>query len=99
MSAQKTESSLAANRCNRRAICTVTTKISQELYEEVYKAWDETCKSLPAGCVLHYTIQPMGKAGVEAGKDRGENLLGLESVPQCCTCISLHNGIESRETR
>lgn len=27
----------------------------------------------------------MGKAGVEAGKDRGENIMGHESIPQCCT--------------
>ncbi|EED23334.1 hypothetical protein TSTA_067660 [Talaromyces stipitatus ATCC 10500] len=65
------------------AISTVTTKVSRELYEEAYKSWIETSKSLPVGCVLHFTIQPMGKAGVQAGKDRGENILGLESVPQC----------------
>ncbi|GMF80345.1 unnamed protein product [Aspergillus oryzae] len=64
-------------------VCSVTTQVSQELYEEVYKSWTEVCKTLPAGCVLHYTIQPMGKAGVEAGKDRGENIMGHESIPQC----------------
>lgn len=85
------ESSFAANRSNRRAICTVTTKVSQELYEEVYNAWDDICKRLPAGCVLHYMIQPMGKAGVQAGRDRGENILGLESVSQCCK-YPLYNG-------
>ncbi|KAJ5091509.1 hypothetical protein NUU61_006379 [Penicillium alfredii] len=67
----------------KRAICSVTTKVSQSLYEEAYKSWNETCKRLPAGCVLHYTIQPMGKAGIKAGKDRGENIMGLEDVPQC----------------
>ncbi|KAB8267307.1 6-hydroxy-D-nicotine oxidase [Aspergillus minisclerotigenes] len=67
----------------KRAVCSVTTQVSQELYEEVYKSWTEVCKTLPAGCVLHYTIQPMGKAGVEAGKDRGENIMGHESIPQC----------------
>ncbi|KAF7628947.1 hypothetical protein AFLA_004290 [Aspergillus flavus NRRL3357] len=67
----------------KRAVCSVTTQASQELYEEVYKSWTEVCKTLPAGCVLHYTIQPMGKAGVEAGKDRGENIMGHESIPQC----------------
>ncbi|KAK6838553.1 hypothetical protein RU639_000035 [Aspergillus parasiticus] len=45
----------------KRAVCSVTTQVSQELYEEVYKSWVEVCKTLPAGCVLHYTIQPMGK--------------------------------------
>ncbi|PIG81073.1 hypothetical protein AARAC_010256 [Aspergillus arachidicola] len=43
----------------------------------------EVCKTLPAGCVLHYTIQPMGKPGVQAGGDRGENIMGHESIPQC----------------
>jgi hypothetical protein len=28
-------------------------------------------KSLPAGIVLHYTIQPLSKSGIEAGRDRG----------------------------
>ncbi|KAE8134245.1 hypothetical protein BDV38DRAFT_295494 [Aspergillus pseudotamarii] len=67
----------------KRATCTVTTQVSQELYEEVYKSWTEVCKTLPSGCVLHYTIQLMGKAGVQAGKDRGENIMGHESIPQC----------------
>lgn len=65
----------------------MTTRISQELYEKVYKSWDETCKSLPAGYVLHFTIQPMGKAAIQAGKDRGENIMGHESVPQCCKSV------------
>lgn len=70
---------------NRRAICTVTTRVSQDLYEEVYQVWKKTCATLPAECVLHYTIQPMGAAGVQAGTDRGGNIMGLEGVPQCCT--------------
>ncbi|KAE8334942.1 hypothetical protein BDV24DRAFT_156451 [Aspergillus arachidicola] len=57
----------------KRAVCSVTTQVSQELYED----------TLPAGCVLHYTIQPMGKPGVQAGGDRGENIMGHESIPQC----------------
>ncbi|KAJ5663604.1 6-hydroxy-D-nicotine oxidase [Penicillium longicatenatum] len=67
----------------KRAICTMTTKVSQELYEDVYKSWTEICKTLPTDAVLHYTIQPFGKAGVQAGKDRGGNIMGHESVPQC----------------
>lgn len=65
----------------------MTTKVSQELYEDVYKLWDEVCKTLPADAVLHYTIQPFGKAGVQAGKDRGDNIMGHESIPQCCMFI------------
>ncbi|KAJ5914076.1 6-hydroxy-D-nicotine oxidase [Penicillium tannophilum] len=67
----------------KRAICTMTTKVSQELYEDVYKLWTKVCKTLPADAVLHYTIQPFGKAGVQAGKDRGGNIMGHESIPQC----------------
>ncbi|KAJ5101068.1 6-hydroxy-D-nicotine oxidase [Penicillium angulare] len=67
----------------KRAICTMTTKVSQDLYEDVYNSWIEVCKTLPKDCVLHYTIQPFGKPGVQAGKDRGGNIMGHESVPQC----------------
>ncbi|KAK2762643.1 hypothetical protein FQN54_000816 [Arachnomyces sp. PD_36] len=67
----------------KRAIGTITTKASQELYEEVYRLWTKTCGDLPVGCVLHYTIQPIGTAGIQAGKDSGENIMGLESASQC----------------
>ncbi|KAE8411403.1 6-hydroxy-D-nicotine oxidase [Aspergillus pseudocaelatus] len=61
------------------------TKVSQKraICTKVYKSWTEVCKALPSGCILHYTIQPMGKAGVQAGKDRGGNIMGHESIPQC----------------
>lgn len=65
----------------------MTTKVSQELYEDVYKLWVKVCKTLPAEAVLHYTVQPFGKAGVQAGKDRGGNIMGHESIPQCCKFI------------
>jgi hypothetical protein len=48
----------------------------------VYEAWVEVCKTLPTGVILHYTIQHMGRAGVEAGKDAEGNIMGYESVPQ-----------------
>ncbi|PWY88422.1 6-hydroxy-D-nicotine oxidase [Aspergillus heteromorphus CBS 117.55] len=67
----------------KRRICTITTKVSHDLYEEVFKAWGEVSKTLPTGAVLHYTIQPFGKAGVQAGKARGENIMGHENVSQC----------------
>ncbi|KAJ5690711.1 hypothetical protein N7462_005103 [Penicillium macrosclerotiorum] len=72
-----------AQESKKRTISTVTTKVSQELYEGVYKLWTDICKTLSSDCVLHYTIQPIGKAGIQAGKDRGENIMGLESVSQC----------------
>lgn len=65
----------------------MTTKLSHELYEDVYKLWTEVCKTLPADAALHYTIQPFGRAGVQAGNDRGGNIMGHESIPQCCKFI------------
>ncbi|PWY74045.1 FAD-binding domain-containing protein [Aspergillus eucalypticola CBS 122712] len=46
----------------KRSICTITTRNSPELYEEVYKTW----------------VEPIGTAAVQAGKDRGENIMGHE---------------------
>ncbi|RMJ19360.1 hypothetical protein CDV36_000989 [Fusarium kuroshium] len=66
-----------------RAIGTVTTTVSESLYVEVYNTWNETIKDLPAGAVLHYTIQPVGKACIQAGKAKGGNVMGLEETPQC----------------
>ncbi|KAI5926035.1 hypothetical protein F4810DRAFT_708117 [Camillea tinctor] len=67
---------------NKRAISTVATKVSNELYAEVHKAWLDATKKLPPGTTLSYTIQPVSKAAVKAGKDRGGNILGLEEVSQ-----------------
>ncbi|KAE8309104.1 6-hydroxy-D-nicotine oxidase [Aspergillus transmontanensis] len=61
----------------KRAVCSVTTQVSQELYEEVYKSWVEVCKTLPAGCVLHYTIQPMGKPAQQAVNKMSEMVPSL----------------------
>jgi hypothetical protein len=69
---------------NRRAISSVTTKVSRELYAEIFEAWEEVCKKLPTGVNLHFTIQPVSSGGVQAGDNRGGNILGLEKVPQCC---------------
>ncbi|KAJ4174197.1 hypothetical protein NW754_004612 [Fusarium falciforme] len=67
-----------------RAIGTVTTKVSESLYFEVYNAWIETIQDLPAGAVLPYAIQPVGKACIQAGKAKGGNVIGLQETPQCC---------------
>ncbi|RAL04565.1 FAD-binding oxidoreductase [Aspergillus ibericus CBS 121593] len=66
----------------KRAISTITTKVSVELYEDVYTLWNGVRSTLPDGCILHYTIQPMSAAGVRAGEERGGNVLGLEGVGQ-----------------
>ncbi|KAF4991537.1 hypothetical protein FDECE_14011 [Fusarium decemcellulare] len=66
-----------------RTIGTVTTKMSQDLYADVYKAWLEISQTLPEGAVLHHTIQPIGTACIRAAKNNGGNIMGLEEVPQC----------------
>ncbi|KAL6365689.1 hypothetical protein LRP88_01690 [Fusarium phalaenopsidis] len=66
-----------------RSIVTVTTTVSESLYVEVYNAWNETVKDLPQGAVLHYTIQPIGTACIQAGKAKGGNLMGPQETPQC----------------
>ncbi|PYI28057.1 hypothetical protein BP00DRAFT_403651 [Aspergillus indologenus CBS 114.80] len=67
----------------KRAISSVTTRVSHDLYDRVYQCWTQLRATLPVGCVLHYTIQPMGTAGVQAGRNRGGNIMGLEAAPQC----------------
>ncbi|KAF4462413.1 Bifunctional solanapyrone synthase [Fusarium albosuccineum] len=66
-----------------RTIGTVTTKVSQDLYADVYKAWLEISQTLPEGAVLHHTIQPIGTACIRAAKNNGGNIMGLEEIPQC----------------
>ncbi|PWY71806.1 6-hydroxy-D-nicotine oxidase [Aspergillus sclerotioniger CBS 115572] len=72
-----------AQEAKKRAISTVTTRVSVALYEEVYKVWNEVKETLPEGCILHYTIQPMGENGVREGMHRGGNIMGLKGVEQC----------------
>ncbi|KAJ3534208.1 hypothetical protein NM208_g7635 [Fusarium decemcellulare] len=66
-----------------RTIGTITTKVSQDLYTDVYKAWLEISQTLPEGAVLHHTIQPIGTACIRAAENNGGNIMGLEEVPQC----------------
>ncbi|GAB1318345.1 hypothetical protein MFIFM68171_08555 [Madurella fahalii] len=54
----------------KRHGCSLTTRISPT--------------KLPKGYVLHFTAQLVGTAAVQAGKDRGGNMLGLQKIPQCC---------------
>lgn len=60
----------------------MTSRISQELYEENFKYCQEILDKLPATVSLHWTIQPLSQAAVEAGEKRGGNILGLERAPQ-----------------
>ncbi|KAI1245349.1 hypothetical protein MGN70_012239 [Eutypa lata] len=67
----------------KRTIGSVTTKVSTDLYVEVYKSYLEVINGLPSGITLHYTIQPVSSTGVQVGEDRGGNTMGLEKVSQC----------------
>ncbi|KAI1313125.1 hypothetical protein F5Y03DRAFT_390136 [Xylaria venustula] len=68
----------------KRTIGTVTTKVSYDLYFEVYKMWKEVIGELPAGIDSHYTIHPVSASAVEAGERRGGNAMGLQKDSQCC---------------
>lgn len=74
-----------------RKLATISTKLSSELYSEITQAWQEASAKLPEGAVLHYTIQPVASSSVQAGEDRGGNIMGLEKVPQTC---KLHSSVK-----
>ncbi|KAI0151860.1 FAD-binding domain-containing protein [Xylariaceae sp. FL1272] len=67
----------------RRTIGSVATKVSSDLYDDVYACWKEVTSKLPAGVRLHYTIQPVTAAAIQAGENAGHNVMGLEKVSQC----------------
>ncbi|KAI0379083.1 hypothetical protein F5Y04DRAFT_290559 [Hypomontagnella monticulosa] len=67
----------------KRLVGSATTKVSHELYVGVYKCYLDVISKLPSNITLHYTIQPVSTAGIQAGEDRGGNIMGLEKLPQC----------------
>ncbi|KAI0409943.1 FAD-binding domain-containing protein [Xylaria palmicola] len=67
----------------KRTIGSVTTKVSYDLYIEVYKAWKGMVSELPAGVEFHYTIQPVSASAVQAGENQGRDIMGLEKDSQC----------------
>ncbi|ROV99464.1 hypothetical protein VMCG_06301 [Cytospora schulzeri] len=67
----------------KRKIGTLTTRLGSDLYNEVHELYQEVIKKVPQGAMLHYTIQPLSTLAVQAGEDRGGNMMGLEKVPQC----------------
>ncbi|KAK8036501.1 FAD-binding domain-containing protein [Apiospora marii] len=66
----------------KHAYLTMTSRISQELYEENFEYCKDILAKLPATVSLHWSIQPLSQAAVEAGEKRGGNILGLQKVPQ-----------------
>ncbi|KAF7532617.1 hypothetical protein G7054_g7835 [Neopestalotiopsis clavispora] len=67
----------------KRAVAALSTKVSHDLYADIYGSWQSGTSTLATGVDLHFTIQPVGTACVQAGQSRGGNVLGLEKVPQC----------------
>ncbi|KAL4790312.1 6-hydroxy-D-nicotine oxidase [Aspergillus venezuelensis] len=85
----------------KRYVGTLSTKYSEDLYEDVYLAWRKALPKIPDGGVLHYTIQPLGAVCVEKSEDFGGNVLGLESCAQCWwvfTCEWPDQGFDSSDT-
>jgi hypothetical protein len=68
----------------RRAVTTLSAKASYDLYADIHRSWQDGISGLAESVDLHFTIQPIGTACVQAGQDHGGNILGLEKVPQCC---------------
>ncbi|KAI0506263.1 hypothetical protein F5B22DRAFT_639287 [Xylaria bambusicola] len=66
----------------RRLISTVTTKVSYDFYLAVHQFWLDTANHQPGIDSLSYNIQPASPATAQLGKDKGENVLGLEKVTQ-----------------
>ncbi|KAI1392342.1 uncharacterized protein F4822DRAFT_441357 [Hypoxylon trugodes] len=67
----------------KRKIGTVTTKVSYDLYLGVYEAWLDVTNKLSKNITLHFTVQPVSKAGAQAGEAQGGNTMGVEKVAQC----------------
>ncbi|KAL4961862.1 FAD-binding oxidoreductase [Aspergillus stella-maris] len=85
----------------KRYVGTLSTKYSEDLYEDVYLAWQKSLPKIPDGVVLHYTIQPLGAACVEKSDSHGGNVLGLEICAQCWWVFSCEwpdQGFDSSDT-
>ncbi|ETS78644.1 hypothetical protein PFICI_08497 [Pestalotiopsis fici W106-1] len=67
----------------KRAVTTLSAKASYDLYADIHRSWQDRVSGLAESVDLHFTIQPIGTACVQAGQDHGGNILGLEKVPQC----------------
>lgn len=73
---------------SRREPYAVSTHVDHNLYVEVHERYVELLKTDMPTANLSYTIQPVARAAVKAGQERGGNALGLEVTPQSCKCFS-----------
>ncbi|KAI0598802.1 6-hydroxy-D-nicotine oxidase [Biscogniauxia sp. FL1348] len=67
----------------RRQYASQASKVDTDFYVDVYEHYQQVVKKYPAAGNLSYTIQPTSTATIDAGEERGGNILGLEKVPQC----------------
>lgn len=77
-----TSSYTGADTVDRHAYLTMTSRISHELYQTCFDHCKGILEKLPTTVSLHWTIQPLTLAAVEAGEKRGGNILGLQKAPQ-----------------
>lgn len=72
---------------HRREPYAVSTRIDHGLYVDAHERYLELLKTDMPTANLSYTIQPVAKAAVKAGYERGGNALGLELTPQSCKWV------------
>ena len=68
----------------RHGISSITAKASKQLYEDINRAFKVVQASVPETVKIHYTAQPFGPGGVDAGESQGGNAMGLKKVLQDC---------------
>lgn len=81
----------ACSKIDRREPYAASTRIDHDLYVDVHERYLELLKTDMPSANLSYTIQPVSKATVMAGQQRGGNALGLEVTPQSCKFSHIGN--------
>ncbi|KAH9890763.1 FAD-binding domain-containing protein [Xylariomycetidae sp. FL2044] len=66
----------------RRQYASQASKVDSDFYVAVYEHYQQVVQKYPAAGNLSYSIQPTPTAAIDAGEDRGKNILGLDRVPQ-----------------
>lgn len=66
----------------RRQYASQASKVDADFYIAIYEHYQQVIQKYPAAGNLSYSIQPATTATVDAGKERGGNILRLDRVPQ-----------------
>ncbi|KAH8698581.1 hypothetical protein BGW36DRAFT_426282 [Talaromyces proteolyticus] len=74
--------------CSRRAICTVTTKVSQELYEEVYIPGWRSARACQLALFCIIRSSRWAQLVYRQERIAGGSIMGLERVTHCCNSVS-----------